>query len=103
MPLTAKETFEHIGRMLDYGFENHVSVGQTDFQFGLRGLIKVMKAYRLNGNTGTLEERTEAMRTAGRKLCRILTGHNPDDGPMQLHQLQHFIDDIDEGDSGAYL
>ena len=74
MALTQDQIFEHIGRMVVHGFDNHTSIGDHQFE----RMARWAKQYVLNDTFGTQAERQEAMRTIKRKLFEKTTGMDPD-------------------------
>ena len=87
MALTKAEIYEHVGRMIEHGFEQgHYGLDEA------KHLIKTGKDYRINGTFSTQADRAEAMKRTLRGLWKLLKGVDPDIDADAEHYLQkHYV------------
>lgn len=85
MAQTRPQIMEHIGEMLDHGFEQLVAA-HPDHRAWPGKLARFAKDYVQNGTFGTQVDRAEAMLTVKRKLFRKITDLDP---VMFEHYLNH--------------
>ncbi len=72
MALSNAEIFEHLGRMINHGFD----LDEPDVEWA-KELIPWAKDWVTNGTFGTEAERTEAMVTIREKAFAKITGLDP--------------------------
>ncbi len=84
MPLSNAEIFEHIGRLVEHGFDIDEDVNLKEY----RSLMRWAKDYVDNGTFGTQAERQEAMATARDKAFAKMTGLDP---VANAHQKAHWL------------
>ncbi len=90
--MTRTEIMEHIGEMLDHGFEQLVAV-RPDHRAWPGKLARFAKDYVQNGSFSTQADRAEAMQTLKRKAFQKITNLDPDVFVQYLNN--HWLPDME--------